>query len=169
MYYLPRGRALVLSLSLSTEILKISEKSIMKHFSLSWLINQEQYCDRSISSRALHWLLWRALLETRCPTGEKKPQSPVPVSLRSDCANGACSAWAAGGFRAPFSTPAMQHRTQLPSPPQLLSHTTLNNYLLMTASCCWQIWAQSAIDLKEKDFPMFCWFAVTPCISLPTL
>lgn len=72
MYYLPGGCAFIFSLSLKTEILKISKKSLMKHFSLSQLINQEEYCDRSIFSRALHSLLWRALLETRCPNGEKR-------------------------------------------------------------------------------------------------
>lgn len=54
MYYLPRGCAVVLSLSLTTEILKISKKSLMKPFSQSRLINQAEYCDRSLFSRPLH-------------------------------------------------------------------------------------------------------------------
>lgn len=56
----------------------------MKHFSLSWLINQEEYCDRSLLNRAVRWLLQRALPETKYPKREKKAQHPMPISLRTD-------------------------------------------------------------------------------------
>lgn len=147
MHYLPRGCALILSLSLTTEILEISKKSLTKHFSPRWLINQEEYCDRSLFSRALHGLLQRALLKTRCPNEEKKHNVQCPFLLGPTVPLGHAQPELREGLEPRFQW-LLRSTEPTARPPQLLSHATVNNYLLTTASCCCQIWAQSAIDLK---------------------